>query len=547
MIQQPTKIMGLHANWTQSSSSLLRALRLGWKPSSCQKRAKGTFMRPLPPPRPEPPEVEFIYFRGVRRAVKEPSKNPGHFNGIQRLIGGHKGLSPIHTAIVAFGSNLGDRVATIENACRKINGLPTTKLVRSSCIYETKAMYVTDQADFLNGVCEVKTRLSPLGLLDGLQSIEKELKRVKVIDKGPRTIDLDILLYGDSVFHHERLDIPHKLMLEREFVLRPLCDLIPEKSHPLHQDNTFLSHLNTLSSNSLAPLTFLSSELPIPNAVSPGRPPVVMGILNVTPDSFSDGGIHDPTDQDQLQQTISNMLDSGATIIDIGGESTRPGSEPIDEDEETRRILPAVRTAVALCFNRKAIVSVDTYRATVANAALIAGAHMINDVTCARNDYLLKAVAEHDASYVLMHSRGTAKTMFSEKHTDYGDDIVATVGAELLKGVEKAQRLGVRRWRIVLDPGFGFAKTAEQNVELLERFDELKAYPGLESFPWLVGISRKKFVRGLAGLNEEKWDNDGADEGTMQVLDKYLSGKVDIHRVHGPLVAKLAQSSVEAS
>jgi len=140
------------------------------------------------------------------------------------------GLSPVSqddgysSAYVALGSNLGDRLENIENACRLVDKLPGTRITRTSCMYETKPMYYANQGSFLNAVCEVATTLGPLELLDALQGVEKELKRTKIVDKGPRTIDLDILLYDDVFLEHERLNIPHKLMLEREFVLRPLCE-----------------------------------------------------------------------------------------------------------------------------------------------------------------------------------------------------------------------------------------------------------------------------------------------------------------------------------
>ncbi|KAI9678258.1 MAG: trifunctional dihydropteroate synthetase [Caeruleum heppii] len=128
-----------------------------------------------------------------------------------------------HRAYIAFGSNLGDRIAMIDEACRHMDQRGI-KILRTSSLWETEAMYVLDQAKFVNGVCEVETGLPPLELLDELQAIERDMGRQKVIDKGPRNIDLDILLHSDNVVDHPRLTIPHKLMLEREFVLRPLSE-----------------------------------------------------------------------------------------------------------------------------------------------------------------------------------------------------------------------------------------------------------------------------------------------------------------------------------
>lgn len=127
-----------------------------------------------------------------------------------------------HRAFIALGSNMGDCVEMIEKACLEMDRA-NIKVKRTSSLFETAPMYVLDQDPFMNGVCEVETTMEPLELLDAIQSIEIELGRKKLIDKGPRSIDLDILLYDDQVFSHERLNVPHKLMLERDFVLRPLC------------------------------------------------------------------------------------------------------------------------------------------------------------------------------------------------------------------------------------------------------------------------------------------------------------------------------------
>ncbi|TPR09865.1 RNA recognition motif family protein [Aspergillus niger] len=136
-----------------------------------------------------------------------------------------------HRAFIAFGSNVGDRIDMIEAACREMERA-NIRIKRTSSLFETAPMYVLDQDPFINGVCEVETSLSPMDLLDTLQAIELGLGRKKLIDKGPRSIDLDILLYDEQIFTHERLDIPHKLMLERDFVLRPLCQYVPPPPIP---------------------------------------------------------------------------------------------------------------------------------------------------------------------------------------------------------------------------------------------------------------------------------------------------------------------------
>jgi 2-amino-4-hydroxy-6-hydroxymethyldihydropteridine diphosphokinase/dihydropteroate synthase len=379
-----------------------------------------------------------------------------------------------------------------------------------------------------------------------------KLKRKKIIDKGPRTLDLDILLYDDLVMHEERLIIPHPLMLEREFVLRPLCDIIPDSMPPLGKDSyeTLLNRLLAQDPDEEHPLslTYASSTFPISPATV-GSKSLTMAILNLTPDSFSDGGLHSPSNRSYLTSTIKNMINSGASIIDIGGESTRPGSLPIGAEEEIARILPAVRIAAEQAHWNSAIVSVDTYRAAVADTALRAGADMINDISAGALDPdMLSTVAKHGKSIVLMHTRGTPQNMFSDPSLlDYGSDIVATVTAELLVRVEAAQAAGIPRWRILVDPGFGFAKTYEQNVELLDRLSELRNHSGLKGLPWVIGVSRKRFVRGMAGYDPETHKSEEsikvfAEQGTVMALKKVVKGGAEVLRVHDvPLVKRLLE------
>jgi dihydropteroate synthase len=217
---------------------------------------------------------------------------------------------------------------------------------------------------------------------------------------------------------------------------------------------------------------------------------VVMGVLNVTPDSFSDGGMfagHDAAVAHGLA-----LAAAGADLVDVGGESTRPGADRVDAEEEIRRVVPAIRALAATGV----AVSVDTTRATVAEAALDAGARIVNDVSGGLADPdMAKVVAAAGVPWVLMHWRGHSRDM--QALARYGD-VVADVRRELTRQVDAALAAGVDPENIVLDPGLGFAKTAEHNWTLLARLDELAAI----GFPVLVGASRKAFLgRLLAGPN----------------------------------------------
>ena len=216
------------------------------------------------------------------------------------------------------------------------------------------------------------------------------------------------------------------------------------------------------------------------------RRPLVMGVLNVTPDSFSDGGRF--LRPDAAVAEARRMLGDGANWIDVGGESTRPGSASVPVDEQCRRVLPVVEALRPLGV----VVSVDTTRAEVARRALAAGASLINDVSAATADADMPAVMADAAAVVLMHMRGTPATM--NALADYAD-VTGEVAAHLLARVEAVAAAGVDRARVLLDPGIGFAKTTAHNLQLLRDLPTLAAL----GHPLLVGTSRKRFVGEITG------------------------------------------------
>jgi dihydropteroate synthase len=213
---------------------------------------------------------------------------------------------------------------------------------------------------------------------------------------------------------------------------------------------------------------------------------MVMGIVNVTPDSFSDGGLF--INEGAAAAHGKRLVREGAAILDIGGESTRGGASPVSEDEEMRRVLPVI-TALR---SEKALLSIDTMKAPVAEAALAAGAHIVNDVRGLQGDAgMAAAAANAGAGVVVMHNPG----VFGSSRPIEGDAIAACV-TFFKRSIEIALAAGVREDRIALDPGFGFGKSPDQNLELLARIDEL----GEIGFPILVGTSRKSFIGKLVGL-----------------------------------------------
>lgn len=263
---------------------------------------------------------------------------------------------------------------------------------------------------------------------------------------------------------------------------------------------------------------------PALHALRTNRKTHVMAILNLTPDSFSDGGKNSSA---SLAQTIDSFIRAGTTIFDIGGQSSWPGAPDVSAETEISRVLPAIAAVRAHPQGSEVVISVDTYRASVAAAAVAAGADLINDISAGLLDAdMLPTVGRLGSTICLMHMRGTPATMTTL--TSYPDGLIPTIAAELLDRVAAAEAAGIWRWRIVLDPGIGFAKTGEQNLEILRRFDELRDWPGLRGFPWLVGSSRKGFVGRVTGVSEPServW-------GTAATVAAAVQGGADIVRVH---------------
>ncbi|KAK4967749.1 trifunctional dihydropteroate synthetase [Elasticomyces elasticus] len=449
-------------------------------------------------------------------------------------------MPELHGSVfVALGSNVGDRKSMIERACTAIDEDPKMHVVRTSPLYETEPMYVESQERFLNGVCELHTSLEPVELLDRLQAIEQRLGRVKTVDKGPRNIDLDILVYQYRRVRSRRLTIPHALMMERDFVIRPLTSMDMKVTHTDDRLRTSIAKsAKDFEENpsNMFTHTPLGPETSIIQSTNPSRKTRVMAILNVTPDSFSDGGENQPADLQSLKATIENYIASGANIIDIGGQSSRPNAPDVTAEEEIARILPAIKAINSMPAASHIAISIDTYRAAVAKAAIEAGAHIINDISAGTLDPgMLPTVAKLGCTYIMMHMRGTPATMQDPDNLSYPKGLIPTVADELRVRLNAAQDAGIRRWRIILDPGIGFAKTQEQNLEILRKLPELVKSRGLTDMPWLVGSSRKGFIGKITGVeaaNERTW-------GTAATVTQAVQGGADIVRVHD--VAEMAQ------
>jgi len=248
-----------------------------------------------------------------------------------------------------------------------------------------------------------------------------------------------------------------------------------------------------------------------------GKQTYLMGVLNITPDSFSDGG--DYNDLEAAFQRASALVEAGADILDVGGQSTRPGAKQISPEAELERVIPVIKR---IRKHLNVPISVDTTRAEIAQQAVQAGADWVNDISGGTFDAaMLTTVAELEVPIILMHIRGTPETM--QQLTDY-EDLVGDIIAVLRERIAAAEKAGIARSRLLIDPGIGFGKTAEQNLELLRQLDQFQTL----GVPILVGTSRKSFIGKILKQDDPKqrvW-------GTASTCCAAIAQGADLLRVH---------------
>ena len=243
----------------------------------------------------------------------------------------------------------------------------------------------------------------------------------------------------------------------------------------------------------------------------------IMGVLNITPDSFSDGGVY--LNLGNAITHAKNMVAVGATIIDIGGESSRPGAEPVSESIELERVLPVIKALASEQLD--VLISIDTTKSVVAKQAIESGAHIINDITALRgDDAMARVAADTEAGVILMHMQGTPHTMqFNPKYVD----VVQEVKDAFENWIDNASQNGIDTDRIIIDPGIGFGKTIGQNLEILKKLEEFKRL----NKPILIGTSRKSFIGSLLDLPVTD-----RVEGTLATVCWAIAHGADIVRVH---------------
>ena len=477
-------------------------------------------------------------------------------------------------AYIAVGSNLGDRYQNIANALALLetgsNG--TIRVTRTSYLRVTSPMYVTDQPAFLNGAVELETSLSPLELLKSLKRAESDLgrdvnyTRSETVRYGPRTVDLDIIFMDgyaamnddgtaaetldendpqpcSLIMKTEELEIPHPRMMERVFVLSPMSDLeraAERITHPVVNRSmgeilSSLSHQSADASNDQG-----IRVIPLPRArMLHFNETIVMGILNVTPDSFSDGGKYSNSSEYAVSAALK-LVEEGAGIIDVGGESTRPGAEEVAIEDELQRVIPVIRS---IRKESDVPISIDTRNSRVAMAAVEAGADIVNDVSGGTHDpEMLSVVSSLAVPMIIMHMRGNPKTM--QTMTNYSEEeggVVASVADELKKRSQAAEEAGIPRWMQMVDPGIGFAKDLDGNLTLMREAELLREL--CLGMPFLYGPSRKGFIGKITGEAAPE----RRDYGTIAAcLACIKGGGSTILRVHNVRAVKQALQVFDA-
>ena len=404
---------------------------------------------------------------------------------------------------LGLGSNLGDRRNHLSRAVDALESHGLT-IARVSPVVESPAL-LPDSAPsdwnlpYLNLVLECAARCSPEQLRVRIDEIQRAFGRRGTSRWSPRPIDIDILLWGRERIETERLTVPHRDLTSRAFVLAPLVALAPRLEIPGRGGRTALDFARALDQHI----------------------PLWMGIVNVTPDSFSDGGrLVDPA---RLEPHVEAMVEAGVHILDVGGESTRPGATPVDPATEWSRVGPVLERLIERSAGRRLrpLLSLDTRHPEVAEKGLALGVDIINDVGGLESPAMVALARDSGRDWVAMHH----VTVPADPRVTLPPDRDPYDGVEqwLLRRIEAWDAQGVDLGRIIFDPGIGFGKNRLQSLRLLRRAGELRRH-GLRV---LVGHSRKSFMKGFSG--KDRADDDLVTLGASLHL---CTQGVDVIRVH---------------
>ena len=404
---------------------------------------------------------------------------------------------------LGLGSNLGDRRGHLSRAIDALEAHGLT-IARVSPVVESPAL-LPDSAPsewnlpYLNLVLECAARCSPEQLRIRIDEIQRAFGRHGESHWSPRPIDIDILLWGRERIETERLTIPHHDLTCRSFVLAPLVALEPRLTIPGQDERTVLDYSMALDQHI----------------------PLWMGIVNVTPDSFSDGGRF--LDRTRIEPHVAAMIEAGVHILDVGGESTRPGATPVDPAAEWSRVEPVLKRLIEQWAGHRLrpLLSLDTRHPEVAERGLTLGVDIINDVGGLTSPAMVALARGSGKDWVAMHH----VTVPADPRATLPTDLDPCHGVEqwLLTRMEAWDAQGLDLGRIIFDPGIGFGKDRLQSLRLLRRAGEFRRH-GLRV---LVGHSRKSFMKSFAGEDEA-----GNDLATLGASLHLCAQGVDIIRIH---------------
>lgn len=427
------------------------------------------------------------------------------------------------TIILGIGSNLGDRAAYIAHAINLLSKILSE--IRISSIYESEALMpegapISWNIPFLNLAISAKTELSPASLLKKIKQIEKKVGRKKSYKRwSPREIDIDILAFGKKNITTKDLTIPHKNLLERAFFLLPMQDIAPDWKYPVRGKNHGKT-IRTLVKSCLDKLDTKRTEIYLPKKTK------IVGILNITPDSFSDGNLFmTPEKAIKMAKTLKK---DGADIIDIGAESTRPGAKNIGQKEEWRRLNKILKI-----LTKNNFISVDTRHQKTADSALKLGVLWINDVSGFADKKMIAVAKKYKSDVVIMHNLGipaNPKKTIPEK-----SDTIKIIYNWAKKKISALEKSGIKKEKIIFDPGIGFGKTAEQSLAIIKSVENFNSL-GVRI---MIGHSRKSFLKLFTDKPPEERDVETA------AISAFLSGKVDYIRVHNVRVNLAALKNPE--
>lgn len=427
--------------------------------------------------------------------------------------------------ILGLGSNLGDRLAHLRTALEMIKKIPGLSVQQVSPLYLSDAL-LPDKAPadwdlpYINLALRCTCSQKPLELLQELKRIEGQLGRSqKTASWGPRTLDIDILAWDDLSLESKVLTLPHPHLLERPFALWPLADIAASWKFPLpgsYQDQTAAELVEKWGSrfSGLGPLRVKQIYQRIDT-------PRLVGVLNVTPDSFSDGGTF--LDVEKALVHALNLVNAGAEVIDIGAESTAPNSNRLDQDTEWQRLLPILQALkdAQTDFLIAPKISVDTRHAETARKALNFGLDWINDVTGLEDPIMRQIMAETDKDCVVMHHTSIPA---SRNHiVPRNQDIVKLIYEWGMRHLDRLEQAGIARDRIIFDPGIGFGKAPEHSLELIRN---VNAFEGLGTRV-LIGHSRKSFLSLFTPYPSSERDIE-----TLAISLYLAKQRVDYLRVH---------------